>query len=76
MGSGSKDSSTPKACPCSVSSNESSLHITTHVDFRFDVPRARLAQGDPISYQSTVKISSNIMTGYISPPDQPPRVLA
>jgi hypothetical protein len=65
-----------KACPCSVSSSETSLDFTAHVDFRFDLPRTTLAQEAPVSQQSLVKVTSSIMTGFISPPDQPPEALA
>lgn len=76
MGSKSAKSPGMKNCPCSVSSNEAPINFTAHVDFRFDLPPTALAQEAPVSYQSPIRISSNIMAGFISPPEQPPKVLA
>lgn len=63
------------ACSCSLSSGESSLNITAHSDFRFDLPRAAQSTLNELSYRLPNGPPSPILAAFTSPPDQPPEAL-
>ena len=61
------------ACTCSLSSDESSFNLAAFSDYRFELPRAAWAHTEEVSYRLPIVDPSNILAGYTSPPDHPPK---
>lgn len=80
MAAGTKSSKRPiqraMTCTCSVSSNESSVNLTTHSDFRFELPRITDAPEISISNQSSICVTSTPLTGFGFSLDHPPELLS
>ncbi len=75
IGGGSHESSARVlACTCSLSSRESSSNLAAQFDYRFDLPRSAYAPEEEVSYRLLIDVAPQILSGFTSPPDQPPEL--
>jgi len=69
-----QDSGSTMTCTCSVSSTDSSFNLTSHFDFRFDLPRSGSAHQNTSSLRRASSSTAAASVGFTSPLDQPPEI--
>jgi len=72
MGSGTRASTRAVNCSCSVSHDESSTVPNTQTHLRFDVPCTTSLPRPSFSQPEASQTALSCLSGYASPPDQPP----